>query len=395
MALLYAMREGGNQMKRLTQSIVVMTVILTFISCGGGGGGGGGVGTTLPTGAPSDLVITQTSSTSCTLNWSYSGTGEDEFEIYQGITPANITILAGTVSQGTTNYQVTGLTPSTTYYFHVMACNSAGKSAPSNIVSATTGSGAPTLPTAPSNLTATTVSNTRVDLAWTNNSTNEDGIRIYRGTSNANISSLVGTVPAGAVTFSNGGLSGSTTYYYVVRAYNSAGESASSNIASATTLPDTTLQTIAVTSDKNAIEWGINPQFIATGNYSDGSTKNLTTTVLWSSTNPTVATVDATGIVTTRGIGSTTIQAASGSVTGSKTLTVTSPGHFLFKYVGLLTAIRSPWPVYWVLGRPDISELGPVRYGGGQHRLPGSLAPARQDKGDGSKHHYLYIKNSR
>ena len=283
------------------------------------------------------------------MNWSYSGTGEDEFEIYQGTTSTNITILAGTVSQGTTNYQVTGLTPSTTYYFHVMACNPAGRSAPSNIVNTTTGSGPATVPTVPSNLTATTVSNTRVDLAWTNNSNNEDGIRIYRGTSSTNISILAGTVPAGAVTFPNDGLAGSTTFYYVVRAYNSAGESTSSNIASATTLPDSTLQTIAVTSDKNAVEWGINPPFIATGNYSDGSTKNLTATVLWSSTNPSVATVDATGIVTTKGTGSTTIQAASGSVTGSKALTVTSPGHFLFKNVGLHTQFdqRGQWVGWW------------------------------------------------
>jgi len=341
-------------MKRLTHSIAAITAILTIFSCGGGGGGGGttpppGGGTTPPTGAPSDLVITQTSSTSCTMNWSYSGTGEDGFEIYQGTTSANITILAGTVSQGTMNYQVTGLTPSTTYYFQVRAHNSAGNSAPSNTASTTTGSGPPTIPTAPSNLSATTVSNTLVNLSWTNNSTNEDGIRIYRGTSSTNISALVGTVAAGAVTFSNDGLSGSTTYYYVVRAYNSVGESASSNIASATTLPDSTLQTIGVTSDKNSVEWGINPQFIATGNYSDGSTKDLTATVLWSSTNTAVATVDAAGIVTTKGIGSTTIQAASGSVTGSKTLAVTSPGHFLFKNVGLFTQFerRGQLTEYW------------------------------------------------
>ena len=380
-------------MKRLTQSIVVITAILTIFSCGGGGGGGTtiptGGGTTPPTGAPSNLVITQTSSTSCTMNWSYSGTGEDEFEIYQGTASTNITILTGTVSQGTTNYQVTGLAPSTTYYFQVMACNSAGRSAPSNTASATTGSGPPILPTAPSNLTATTVSNTLVNLAWINNSTNDDGIRIYRGTSSTNISSLVGTVPAGAVTFANDGLSGSTTYYYVVRAYNSVGESASSNIASATTLPNPTLQTIAVTSDKVAVEWGINPQFIATGSYSDGSTKDLTATVLWSSTNPAVATVDATGIVTTKGTGSTTIQAASGSVTGSKTLTVTSPGHFLLKNVGLYTQFdrRGTWAS--VLVWRGHSELGPVRLVDGQHRLAGNLAPARQDEGHGSKHHYL------
>ncbi|MEW6721520.1 MAG: Ig-like domain-containing protein, partial [Thermodesulfobacteriota bacterium] len=96
-----------------------------------------------------------------------------------------------------------------------------------------------------------------------------------------------------------------------------------------------TLQSIILTPGDNSVELGINPHFTANGSYSDGSTKNLTATVLWSSTNAAVATVDAAGIVTTKGIGDTTIQAVSGSVTGSKALTVTSPGHFLLKNVGL------------------------------------------------------------
>ena len=51
--------------------------------------------------------------------------------------------------------------------------------------------------------------------------------------------------------------------------------------------------------------------------------------------------------------------------------------------------IRSPWHLGTVLFRRSHSELGPVRFVGGQHRLAGNLAPARQDEGDGSKHHYL------
>ena len=98
-------------------------------------------------------------------------------------------------------------------------------------------------------------------------------------------------------TFTVKGLANGTTYYFMVTAVNSAGESGGSVVQSATPIATTLpLQTIAVTSDKVAVEWGINPQFIATGSYSDGSTKNLTATVLWSSTNPPVATVDATGI---------------------------------------------------------------------------------------------------
>ena len=46
----------------------------------------------------------------------------------------------------------------------------------------------------------------------------------------------IATVGANVTTYANTGLSGSTKYYYRVRAYNSKGDSAYSNIASATTL---------------------------------------------------------------------------------------------------------------------------------------------------------------
>jgi hypothetical protein len=110
-----------------------------------------------------------------------------------------------------------------------------------------------------------------------------------------------------------------------------------------------TLQSITLTPDDNSVELGINPQFTATGSYSDGSTVNLTASAQWSDTNTSVATVDNTGYVTTKGIGSTTIQAILGSVTGSTTLTVTSPGHFLLKNVGLYTQFeRRNWSSeYW------------------------------------------------
>lgn len=110
-----------------------------------------------------------------------------------------------------------------------------------------------------------------------------------------------------------------------------------------------TLQSITLIPGDNSFELGINPQFTATGNYSDGSTRNLTASAAWSSTNASVATVDNTGYVTTKGTGSTTIRSILGGITGSATLTVTSPGHFLLKNVGLWAQFeRRGWPAeYW------------------------------------------------
>jgi trimeric autotransporter adhesin len=84
------------------------------------------------------------------------------------------------------------------------------------------------------------------------------------------------------------------------------------------------LVSIAVTPTNPSIPKGAAQQFTATGTYSDGSTQNLTNTAAWSSSNASVATINSTGLATGVGNGNSTIQAASGSVTGSTTLTVTA-----------------------------------------------------------------------
>ena len=63
-------------------------------------------------------------------------------------------------------------------------------------------------------------------------------------------------------------------------------------------------------------------QFTATGTYSDGSTKVLTSTANWLSSNPAVATVNTTGLATGMTAGTTTISATSGTITGTTVLTV-------------------------------------------------------------------------
>jgi len=133
---------------------------------------------------------------------------------------------------------------------------------------------------------------------------------------------------------------------FAVAVTNSAGGVTSN---SATLNVNGALQTINITPANSSIELGIALQFTATGNYSDGSTKDVTSPAQWTSTNTAVATVDSTGTVTTKGTGNTTIQAALNSVNGSISLTVTTPGHFLVKDAGIYTQIeRRGWPSeYW------------------------------------------------
>ena len=82
------------------------------------------------------------------------------------------------------------------------------------------------------------------------------------------------------------------------------------------------LTSLSVTPATASVPLGINQQFSATGTYSDGSTQNLSSTVKWTSSATSVATISGSGLATTLAPGSTTIAASSGAITGSSTLKV-------------------------------------------------------------------------
>jgi len=85
------------------------------------------------------------------------------------------------------------------------------------------------------------------------------------------------------------------------------------------------LRTGTLTVSDNAIPLGGYEQFTAVLNYSDGSQKDATTVVSWSSSDATVATVSNAGLATGFNSGSTAITATLGSVSGGTTLTVSQP----------------------------------------------------------------------
>jgi len=94
----------------------------------------------------------------------------------------------------------------------------------------------PSPPNAPSNLVANASSSSQVDLTWIDNSANESGFKIERcnGAGCTNFRQIA-SVGVNVSTYSNTGLKRNTSYSYRVRAYNSSGNSAYSNTATAKT----------------------------------------------------------------------------------------------------------------------------------------------------------------
>jgi hypothetical protein len=131
----------------------------------------------------------------------------------------------------TTAFTNTGLTNGTQYFFVVTAADGALESPNSNQVSVTPTSGATQPPTAPKNLVATRGTG-QITLTW-GSVAGADTYRIKRSLTNggpytAIVDGVIGT------TYTNTNLTKGTTYYYVVSAVNSAGESPNSTQASAT-----------------------------------------------------------------------------------------------------------------------------------------------------------------
>jgi subtilisin family serine protease len=190
-----------------------------------------------PPAAPASLTATTVSSSQINLNWIDSDSTETGFKIERctGVGCGDFAQIA-TVAANVTGYSNTGLTASTSYSYRVRANNTVGDSDYSNTASAATDA-APAIPAAPTNLAATVVSKSQINLTWTDNANNETGYRIERckGATCTNFTQIA-TVGPGVTTFANTGLQANTSYRYRVRGYNASGNSAYSNIAGAKTL---------------------------------------------------------------------------------------------------------------------------------------------------------------
>jgi endoglucanase Acf2 len=133
------------------------------------------------------------------------------------------------------------------------------------------GTGVTQGPAAPTNLSATAISSSQINLSWTASSTAGVTYNVYRSTSSGFAISAATRIATGisGTTFSNTGLSASTTFFYLVTAANANGESGASNQASATTQAGGGVATGPISINSGG---GASGNFVADTGFSGGST---------------------------------------------------------------------------------------------------------------------------
>ena len=215
--------------------------------------------TTLTIATPTNLRATVASTTQINLSWTDNSDNEANFRVSRRLSTATTWSTVATLAANTASYQDTGLTPSTTYVYAVVAVHPNCEIATSASVTATTSASALIAPT---NLAATTYNSNQVDLSWTDNTSSETGYRILRRrtSSTSTTLELVTTIAANSTLYSVTGLNSSTGYTFAVAAVNAAGAVATSGTVTATTtanpmIAPTGLSAVAISGTQINLAW--------------------------------------------------------------------------------------------------------------------------------------------
>jgi hypothetical protein len=179
--------------------------------------------------APTGLSATATQGQAeITLAWTDNSGGEADFRLERRGPGETQFALLATVGSGVVAHTDGSVAPDGTYVYRVAACTAGACSNYSGQASATT------FPLPPTGLGASAVSESRIDLSWTDNSATETAFQVERRTGGGDFVP-VATVGIDRTGYSDSGLTAGTTYEYRVRSCNGGGCSGFSNVASATT----------------------------------------------------------------------------------------------------------------------------------------------------------------
>lgn len=183
-------------------------------------------GGTTKTPAPTLNSVTWMGGTQINLSWT-DNDPPGTFFIYRSTDNVNFTLIASTTATSYSDYNTTPC--GNTFYYGVKSIGSGTLSAMSNVLSAAT----ICAPAAPTLNSVTAVSQTQINVTFTDNSTNEFGFYVFE---NGNyVTNLVSTAGTGTVTtWSAAGLTCGTTYSFYVQAENTGGLSNSATMSATT-----------------------------------------------------------------------------------------------------------------------------------------------------------------
>ncbi len=173
--------------------------------------------------APSGTSARPTSSSAVLVIWTDNSPNEDGFRVERSASGAGPWEIAARTGAGATSIEDAGRASEQAVCYRVVALRRSNESIPS-------GTDCTTPPAAPTGLTATRVDQQTVDLAWTDNSSAEDGYEVQRSTAESGPYTVVVNLAAGAVSYHESGLS-SSAYWYRVRAKKDGGFGDFSNLA--------------------------------------------------------------------------------------------------------------------------------------------------------------------
>ncbi len=225
----------------------------------------------VPPPAPTGLKVAAMGSDWVALAWTDNATDEVAYRVAKldpGENPSNPDQwdnVGGNLPANTTTFTVGGLTPNATYQFKVRGKNGCGDFSPySNVVAGTPG--CPPLP-GPTALKVVATGPDWIEIAWTDNATDEVAYRVAKLDPGENPSNpdqwdnVGGDLPANTTTFTVGGLATHATYQFKVRCKNACDDlSAYSNVVAGTPscgpLPAPSgLVVTAVTFDSVCLAW--------------------------------------------------------------------------------------------------------------------------------------------